>query len=206
MSQDVHPVDVLTTSVASVAFCITGLGVALFFVVLPSLGGDAFLHLLFGEDASLSLINSSKESYGPLIEKLLGNDLLGRAVVFGLWAFVGLCTFILITTVGSIFGTIERQGREIGYVHKDKDSVVRQDIVTVVYRLVIAALWAGFIVICLRYVLSYFAVTGFVALGGSGSNIDLLVFTAAAAILYLVLHIQVIFARLFAGKTRLWNG
>ena len=204
MSKDVHPSDVLTPSAASVGFCIAGLIIAVFFIVLPRLGGDAFLSLLFGKDASLSLINSSKENYGPLIEQLLSNDLLGRAVVFGLWAFVGLCTFVLITTITSFFETVEEQGREMSYIHTNKESLLRNNFLTVAYRIGIAALWAVFISLCIRYVLSYFAVTGFVALGGSGGAADWLIFLVAAAILYVSLHIQVIFARLLAGRTRIW--
>ncbi len=204
MSEDVRKSDVLTPSAASVGACAFGLATALFFIVLPRLGGDAFLGLVFGKDANLSLINSSKENYGPLVDQLLSNDLLGRAVVFGLWAFVGLCTFVLITTIMGILGTVEEQTREMGYIHQNKDSLLRNDLITVVYRLGIAALWAGFLVLWLRFVLSYFAVTGFVAFG-QGAAGDWVIFTIASAILFISLHIQVVFTRLFVGKTRVWE-
>lgn len=204
MSEDVHPIDVLTPTVASVGFCLAGLAVALFFIVLPRLGGDAILGLIFGKDASLSLINSSKESYGPMIESLLGNDLLGRAVVFGLWAFVGLCTFVLITTAMSFIGAADEQRREMTYVHGSKGSLIRNDLISVVYRVGIAALWAGTLVIFIRYILSYFAVTGFVAFGG-GSLVDWVLFGVASSMVCVFMHVQVVFARLIVGKTRLWN-
>lgn len=205
MSKDVHPADVLTPTAASVGLCLVGFAAALFFIVLPRLGGDTILGLIFGKDASLSLIDSSKENYGPMIEALLGNDLLGRAVVFGLWAFVGLCTFVLITTAMSFIGVVDEQRREANYIHGNKDSLIHNDLVTVAFRLGIAALWALSLVIFIRYVLSYFAVTGFVAFGGNGTPTDWLIFAVAGFMVCLGLHVQVVFARLFAGKTRLWN-
>ena len=205
MSTDVHNIDVLTPSAASVGFCVGGLAFAMFFIVLTRIGGDTLLGLVFGKEASLTLINSSKESYGPMIEALLGNDLLGRAVVFGLWAFVGLCTFIIVTKLDSLIGTVKEQTDEMDYVHQNKDSLLRHDAISVVYRLGIAALWAVFLVICIRYVLSYFAVTGFVAFG-QGELVDWGIFAVASVLLFTVLHLQVVFARLFAGKTRLWAG
>lgn len=205
MSQDVRKLDVLTPSTTSVGFSAFGLMVGLFFIILPRLGGDAFLSILFGADASQSLIESSKESYGPLVDQLLSSDLLGRAVVFGLWAFVGLCTFVLITTVMGIVTTVEEQTREMGYIHQRRDTLIRNDLISVAYRMGIAALWASFITISIRFVLSYFTATGFVALGGNGQITDWLIFGAASIILGVSFHIQIVFARLLLGRTRVWT-
>ena len=204
MSQDVHTSDVLTPSAASVGACTAGVALALFFIVLPRLGGDTLLGLVFGKDASLSLINSSKENYGPLIETLLNNDLLGRAVVFGVWAFVGLCTFILVNFIIGVVSTVEEQTRELDYVHQNRSQLLRSNLVTVAYRIGIAALWALFLVVWIRFGLSYFAVTGFVALG-AGDLADWGIFAVAALILFLALHIQIVLARLLVGRTRIWQ-
>lgn len=204
MSEDIRKTDVLTPTAASVGLCLLGLWAAFFFIILPRLGGDAILGLVFGKDASLSLINSSKDSYGPLLEALLSNDLLGRAVVFGVWAFVGLCTFVIVTTVMNFIGSVKEQTDELGYVHQNKGLLVHNDVIIIVYRLGIALLWAGFLVFWIRFVLSYFAVTGFVALGQGGLE-DWGIFLVAAIILFVTLHIQVVFTRLFVGKTRVWD-
>ncbi len=205
MSTDVRKIDVISPSVASVAFSAFGLLGVIFFIIIPRLGGDAFLSLMFGADASQSLIESSKENYGPLLDQLFSNDLLGRAIVFGLWAFVGLCTFVLITTIMGIVTTVEEQTRELGYIHQNKDTLIRDDLVSVAYRMGIAALWATFITISIRYILSYFAVTGFVALGGNGHITDWLLFGLAAIIFGISLHVQIVFARLLLGRTRIWT-
>lgn len=205
MSQNVNKVDVITPSAASIGFSVFGIFVGIFFIILPRLGGDAFLSLMFGSDASQSLIDSSKDSYGPLIKQLLSSDLLGRAVVFGLWAFVGLCTFVLITSVMGIITTVEEQTKEMGYIHQRKDTLIRDDLVSVAYRMLIAAFWATFITISIRYVLSYFTVTGFVALGGNGHVSDWLIFGLASIIFGVSLHIQIVFARLLLGRTRIWT-
>lgn len=204
MSEDIHKTDVLTPSATSVAICLAGVSLALFFIVLPRLGGDAILGLVFGKDASLSLIQSSKDSYGPMLENLLSNDLLGRAVVFGVWAFVGLCAFILVTSTASLISTIAEQKQEMEYIHQNRSSLLRHDVETVLLRLGIAALWGGFVIIFVRFVLSYFAITGFVALG-EGKPTDWGIFVVASAILFLALHVQVVFARLLVGRTRIWE-
>lgn len=204
MSEDIKKTDVLTPSAASVGVCLAGVGLALFFIVLPRLGGDALFGLVFGKDASLSLIQSSKESYGPLIENLLSNDLLGRAVVFGVWAFVGLCAFVLVTSAASLISTVSEQQQEMNYVHQNRSSLLRHDVETVLLRLGIAALWGGFVVIFVRFVLSYFAITGFVALG-EGKAADWGIFVVAAAIMFLALHVQIVLARLLVGRTRIWE-
>ncbi len=204
MSQDVHKSDVLTPSVASVAFCSFGLLLSLFFIVLPRLGGDAILGLIFGRDASATLINSSKESYGPLFERLLSNDLFGRAVVFGVWAFVGLCAFVLVSFVIGVFNNVEEEREELGYVHQNRSALIKENISILGFRLGMALVWAGFLVLWIRYVLSYFTVTGFVAFG-AGSLADWGVFLLACMVLFLALHIQVVLARLIAGRTRIWQ-
>ncbi len=205
MSQDVHKVDVIKPSTASIGFSAIGIFVVIFFIIIPRLGGDAFLSLMFGNDASQSLIDSSKDSYGPLIKQLLSSDILGRAVVFGLWAFVGLCTFVLITSAMGIITTFEEQTKEMGYIHQSKATLIRNDLVSIAYRMLVAALWATFITVSIRYVLSYFAVTGFVALGGHGQVTDWLIFGLAAILFGVSLHIQIVFARLLLGRTRVWT-
>lgn len=189
---------------SSIGVSLLVLAMGLFVIVLPKLGGDAVLGLLFGEDASQTLLTSSKEQFGPLLESLLSNDLFGRAVVFGLWMFVGLCTFTLITFISSSLGSLETDKEELDYVHQDKELLITSKLNGLMFRLSVALLWAIFLAVVIRFVISYFAVTGFVALS-NGSVRDWGLFTIAAIMLAVAVHVQVIFARLITGKTRLWN-
>lgn len=204
MRKLINNTDVLLPTASSVGACLLVVAVVLFAIVLPRLGGDALLGFVFGQDASQSLLNSSKEHYGPLLESLLSNDLLGRAVVFGLWMFVGLCTFTLIMFLSSSFGAIEADKAELSYVHQNKELLIRSKLTALGFRFTVALLWAIFIAVVIRFVISYFAVTGFVAFGDGGPA-DWGLFAIASVMLAIATHIQVVFARLIAGKTRLWG-
>jgi len=141
---------------SSLAVCTLGVVVAIFFVVLPRLGADVFLKLLLGTETNFDLIASSKDDYAPVFQQLLSNDLVGRAVVFGAWMFIGLCAFIILMSLVTVIGTVEEEKRELGYLHQQKASLLRNHLVTLAFKIIVAAIWAAFAAVCLRFVLSFF--------------------------------------------------
>lgn len=196
--------EVLTPSAGSIAFSTLALLIAIAFTVIPRLGGDVLLRLLLGTDANIDLITSSQDDYGPVVQQVLSNDLLGRVVVFGIWMFIGLCAFILIMTFAKVFSTIEEGKKELSYVHQKRAKLLRDDLTTVAFKILIAALWAGFAILSLRFVLGYFAVTGYLVWTVSSTG-DWLRFLLACTSLFIIIHVQIVFARLVIGKTRLWE-
>ncbi len=204
MGNLINKSEVVTPSIASLALALGGVVTAFFIVIFSRLGNNQFLALLLGQEASASLVEVSSADISARINEAFSNDLLGRAVIFAVWAFVGLCVFIIINVLTSSLVEVKHIEEEMKYVHQQKQARRRELLKTVLFRLIVALVWASLGYVSLRFIIPFLIASGLVAFSSGRVWLDWIILLMAVAAMLFAMHLHTIFARLFVGRVRLW--
>lgn len=196
--------EVLTVSPSSLLLSVAilfGIGLTL----LLSRGQSGLTMVLVGSDTSAVLQATVGQDLRETINTTLSNQFLGRAVVFGAWAFVGMATLIIITAVQTAIYNYKRAEAEMTFVNQDK-ALFKHDLEQkLLERLGLSIIWGIYTVIFFRFVVTFFVAACFVAIQGDTPASGYLGLLLASALLMLGVHVHVVIARLFAGRVRLWG-
>lgn len=205
MIQLVRKLDVFTVSVGSLVFiifltvCITASA------IITSLNNGELIGFLIGQEPSAALLEVSRSEFNSTADTVLGNDLLGRSAVFGLWMLVGLLVFVAINVVSKAIGDVKEIETEIQADIVDRKVLLTGIARDALFRLGIAVLWAGFMVISLQYILPFFVAALYVYIGPFGGMLDGLITVFAMSVVLMSLHLHVVLARLVVGRIRLFG-
>ena len=196
--------EILTPTTASMMLSL-GTIVLLVLVLLITRGESGLTALLVGSNASEALQVQAGQDTQATINTIFGNQLLGRAVVFGAWAFVGFMTLMLITVIQSIISDIRETEAELEYVNQNRQEFVRQLTRKFLFRLGVSVVWGLYTIIFFRFIITFFVAAAYVSIVSSSTVMSYMVLLVAALALALAVHVHVVLARLFAGRVRLWE-
>ncbi len=203
--QLVRKLDVFTVSVGSLVFiifltiCITASA------LITNLSNGELIGLLIGQEPSATLLEVSQSEFNSTADAVLSNDLLGRSVVFGLWMLVGLLVFVAINVISKAIGDVKEIETEIQSEIVDRKVLLTGIARDALFRLGIAVLWSGFMVISLQYILPFFVAALYVYIGPFGGMLDGLITALAMLVVLVSLHLHVVLARLVVGRIRLFG-
>ena len=204
MSNLIPKSEVITPSVASVVLGIGSVITVFLMVIFSRLGNFQLMSILLGDEASASLMEVSRADIFGRINEAFSNDLLGRTVVFAVWAFIGLCVFTIINVLTSSVVEVKHLEEEVGYVHQQKQAYVNELLRTVLFRLIVALIWTFISYATLRFIIPFLIAASVVAFSGNTFWSDWVILLIALITMLFTVHIHTVFARLFLGRVRLW--
>lgn len=197
--------EVFAVSAGSFSFSLVVTFILLVSAVLTKLQGTELVRLLVGREASTALLQSSEESIVSSINSVLGHDLLGRAVVFGVWMLIGLLAYVVISAFQRAAASVKYVETELNASNVDKTGLKSGLLRDVLIRGGIAVLWSLVALLWLHIVVPFFVAAIYVLFGDSVSVTDGAIALAAIALMILSLHIHVVLTRLLAGRMRLFG-
>ena len=204
MSELYDKTEILRPSTASL---VLSLCVLAFFVLglLLSRGESGLTALLVGNDASDALQLQAGQDIQSTINTIFGNQVVGRAVVFGAWAFVGFVTLMSITAIQLTVRNVRQTEAELGYINQDRPRFIHELAEHVLFKLGISLIWGLYMIIFFRFIITFFVAAAYVGIQGDSTAEAYLALLVASIALLLGVHIHVVLARLFAGRVRLWE-
>lgn len=197
--------DVLFPSTASFLLVLGVIAVVLASLILSRSGQEQLVVLLLGTDASVTLTQATGLGLSEGVSAVFGNDILGRTVVFVVWAFVGLLAFTLMNAIIGISGGINEAKVAMRSSDRNKRLFEYTLAQQVAWRLAIAVAWTGYTLVFLKFLLPFSVSAAYIALSYTALNSDRLLAVAALSLLGLGVHGHVVLARLFAARVRLWD-
>jgi hypothetical protein len=133
------------------------------------------------------------------------NSLQNTWPLLGFWMIVGLIVYFVVEAAVRGLNQVAEFRRELGYVNADKDFLVREAIEIVAIRLLAAAFWLFFIELFFKRIIPYSILAGHASAAAPGSAVSFLYALLSFTMIALSLHLQTIFLRLVAGRSRLFS-
>lgn len=142
-------------------------------------------------------------AYEPIQEGLSTNQLLSDLPLLIFWMGVGLIVYWLVSSVARALSRAVEFEQELGYLHVNRQTLVRRALIRFGVRIGILTAWIIYILITLQVLLPYA-----VALAAATKAADDILYSigyglVAIVVSALVLHLHVIFARLFMWRVRI---
>lgn len=160
---------------------------------------------LLGENSSLDLIQSSRDSASAISQTIFGNPILNQVIFFAFWMMVGLFVYVSITALGQTFSEAENDLKSFRYVHARKKLIERNILVRLAIRIggLLAGLLFGWVFLRLLFPFSVFSSR--VGLDQLSKPIGWLYIALAGIVMILSLHTLVIIARLIVVRPRVFG-
>jgi hypothetical protein len=197
--------DVFLPSASSLIFVILLTFVIALITVLTKLQDSELIGLLIGRESSAALLEASKSDVTSTADTVFGSELLGRSVVFGLWMFIGLLVFVIIGMIAKGIGDVREIETELQSANVNKKVFLTGLVRDTAFRLVMAVLWSGLMILSLQYILPFFVAALYVSIGPFSTAHDHIMTMLAGLVVFIPLHAHVIFARFLVGRIRLFG-
>lgn len=198
--------EIVTVSASSLALCLVVLLLITLAVIFSTGGEDLLTNILIGSDASVSLTTTAQTDISGTISQIFGNELLGRTVVFAVWAFIGLMVLTLISGVQTGLRQMREAREEMQYVNQDRNLFKHTLQQRLLFRCGLALAWGLYAFMYLQFCIPFYVASSHIALSGQATATDYAYAFLGAALLLVATHFHVVFARLFRGHVRVWGG
>lgn len=172
---------------------------------VTSSGSGALYDWLFGETSSASQIQTAQTTLQSINDAVLGNTVLNQLMFLVLWALIGLAVYVIIVGINRQVADIGQDLDDIGESNTLAKEIRKEIISKILLRLIFGSLWGIYLIVSIRI---YFPFSFLCARVGGASLTTVngwLFLGAAAATMFLTLHLHIVFIRLILLRTRIFD-
>lgn len=142
-------------------------------------------------------------TYQQITNRLAQNSFVSNIPLLLFWMAVGMIIYLCAINIVTAFGNGVELEEELNYVNAQRSKLIRYEIFLVFIRAVILAGWLVYVQLFIRLLLPYvLAAVQAARLSGILSGIGQI--ALAALVLFISIHIHLVFLRLLLLKTRVF--
>lgn len=145
-------------------------------------------------------------AYTPLPDRLSTSQLISDIPLLIFWMIIGLVAYSFVTAVYRAVTRAVDMGRELDYVHADRQALIRQAVIRLVIRLLALMGWTLYAALTVSSLLPYILAMSAAAKGAGDILLGIGYGAAAVGLAVVFLHIHLIFLRLVTLRPRVFGG
>ena len=147
--------------------------------------------------------NLSAPTYQQLTDRLAKNIFVSNIPLLLFWSAVGLIIYLCAANIVSAFGSGVELEEQLNYVNSSRSKLIRFEIIVVFIRAAVLAGWLLYLQLFIRLLLPYALAAAHAArLNGALNGIGQI--GLAALVLFIGIHLHLVFLRLLLLKTRVF--
>lgn len=133
------------------------------------------------------------------------NSLQNTWPLLGFWMVIGLVVYFVVESAAHAMGEAAEIKKELKYVHVRRDTLLRSTLSSVTLRFLAAVVWLLLIEVFFKRVIPY-SITAAHASASDPLSLNAFLYALLSFVMVVLgLHLQVILARLCAGRARLFS-
>jgi len=168
------------------------------FAVVSSYGSAGVL-----QQGLFAAHNLSAPTYQQLTDRLAQNIFVSNIPLLLFWSAVGLIIYLCAANIVAAFGSGVKLEEQLNYVNSSRSKLIRFEIIVVFIRAAVLAGWLLYVQLFIRLLLPYALAAAHAArLSGVLNGIGQI--GMAALVLFVSLHLHLVFLRLLLLKTRVF--
>ena len=166
--------------------------------IVASYGKDGVL-----QQGLFAAHNLSAPTYQQITDRLAQNTFVSNMPLLLLWMAVGLIVYLFAVNIVKAFGSGVELEEQLSYVNSQRSKLIRFEIIVAVIRAAMLAGWLLYVQLFIRLLLPYALAAAHAArLSGALNGIGQI--GLAAVVLFISIHLHLIFLRLLLLKTRVF--
>jgi len=168
------------------------------FAVVSSYGSAGVL-----QQGLFAAHNLSAPTYQQLTDRLAQNIFVSNIPLLLFWSAVGLIIYLCAANIVAAFGSGVKLEEQLNYVNSSRSKLIRFEIIVVFIRAAVLAGWLLYVQLFIRLLLPYALAAAHAArLNGALNGIGQI--GLAALVLFIGIHLHLVFLRLLLLKTRVF--
>ncbi len=168
------------------------------FAVVSSYGSAGVL-----QQGLFAAHNLSAPTYQQLTDRLAQNIFVSNIPLLLFWSAVGLIIYLCAANIVAAFGSGVKLEEQLNYVNSSRSKLIRFEIIVVFIRAAVLAGWLLYVQLFIRLLLPYALAAAHAArLNGALNGIGPI--GLAALVLFIGIHLHLVFLRLLLLKTRVF--
>jgi hypothetical protein len=167
--------------------------------VIASYGHDSFVF-----QSLFAARDLSTPTYHQITDKMAQNAAVSNAPLILFWAAVGLIVYMIAAEIVKSFGDGANLIKELDYVNVKRSDIIRSEAQKLLYRAGVLIAWLVYLRVFIKMLIPY-AIAMAYAARLNGLVIDTLQVAGALGLVFIGIHLQVVFLRLLLLKTRVFN-